>query len=60
MFDLDQFIADLRSSLPERSSKTMKEIVRRAVSDPTSLFRAIGEPDQPWRKYYTTRQTLRS
>jgi predicted metal-dependent enzyme (double-stranded beta helix superfamily) len=50
MFDLDQFIADLRSSLPERSSKTMKEIVRRAVSDPTSLFRAIGEPDQPCAK----------
>jgi predicted metal-dependent enzyme (double-stranded beta helix superfamily) len=45
MFDLDQFIADLRAALPERSRQTMKEVVTRAVSDPASLLREIGEPD---------------
>jgi predicted metal-dependent enzyme (double-stranded beta helix superfamily) len=45
IFDLDQFIADLRTSLSERSRKSMKEIVARAISDPVSLFRVIGEPE---------------
>jgi predicted metal-dependent enzyme (double-stranded beta helix superfamily) len=45
MFDLDQFIADLRATLPERSRQAMKEVVARAVSDPASLLRQIGEPD---------------
>jgi predicted metal-dependent enzyme (double-stranded beta helix superfamily) len=44
MFDLDQFIADLRAALPERSRKAMKEVVARAVSDPASLLRQLGEP----------------
>ena len=44
MFKLDEFIVDLRASLAERSRQTMKEIVARAVSDPASLFRTIGEP----------------
>jgi len=47
MFDLDQFIADLRSSLAERSRKAMKDMVARAVSDPASLYRRIGEPNKP-------------
>jgi predicted metal-dependent enzyme (double-stranded beta helix superfamily) len=45
VFDLDQFIADLRATLPERSRQAMKEVVERAVSDPASLLRQIGEPD---------------
>jgi predicted metal-dependent enzyme (double-stranded beta helix superfamily) len=45
MFDLDQFIADLRATLAERSRQAMKEVVARAVSDPASLLRRIGEPD---------------
>lgn len=44
MFDLDQFIADLRATLPERSRQPMKEVVARAVSDPASLMRVLGEP----------------
>ena len=44
MFDLDQFIADLRAALSERSRQPMKEVVARAVSDPAALMRAIGEP----------------
>src|SRR5271157_1972727 len=46
MFDLDQFIADLRATLAERSRQAMKEVVARAVSDPASLLRQIGEPDK--------------
>jgi predicted metal-dependent enzyme (double-stranded beta helix superfamily) len=46
MFDLDQFIADLRATLAERSRQPMKEVVARAVSDPAALMRAIGEPDK--------------
>ena len=44
MFDLDQFIADLRAALSERSRQAMKEVVARAVSDPASLLRHVGEP----------------
>ena len=47
MFDRDQFIADLRGSLAERSRKAMAEIVARAVSDLAALVRALGEPDKP-------------
>lgn len=46
MFDLDQFIADLRATLGERSRQAMKEVVARAVSDPVALMRRIGEPDK--------------
>lgn len=46
MFDLDQFIADLRATLAERSRKAMKEVVARAVSDPASLLRQIGGPEK--------------
>ena len=46
MFDLDQFIADLRATLTERSRQAMKEVVARAVSDPAALVRVLGEPDK--------------
>jgi len=46
VFDLDQFIADLRAALAERSRQAVKEVVARAVSDPASLLRRIGEPDE--------------
>jgi predicted metal-dependent enzyme (double-stranded beta helix superfamily) len=46
MFDLDQFIADLRATLAERSRQAMKDVVARAVSDPASLRRQLGEPDK--------------
>jgi hypothetical protein len=39
MFDLDQFIADLRATLPEKSRQPMKEVVARAVSNPAALMR---------------------
>jgi phosphoglycolate phosphatase-like HAD superfamily hydrolase len=44
MFDLDRFIADLRAALAERSRQALKEVVARAVADPASLLRQIGQP----------------
>lgn len=46
MFDREQFIADLRGALAERSRKAMVEIVGRAVSDPAAIVRELGEPDK--------------
>ncbi len=46
MFELEQFIADLRATLGERSRKALKEVVARAVSDPSAVVRALGEPDK--------------
>jgi predicted metal-dependent enzyme (double-stranded beta helix superfamily) len=46
MFDLDQFIADLGAALGELSRQALKEVVARAVADPASLLRQIGEPDK--------------
>jgi predicted metal-dependent enzyme (double-stranded beta helix superfamily) len=47
MFDRDQFVADLRAILGEPSRKAMAEVVARAVSDPASIVRQLGEPDKP-------------
>lgn len=46
MFDLDQFITDLRAALAEQSRQALKEVVARAVADPAALLRQIGEPDK--------------
>jgi predicted metal-dependent enzyme (double-stranded beta helix superfamily) len=45
MFDREQFIADCRGALDgDRSSRSMREVVARAVSDPASMIRDLGEP----------------
>jgi predicted metal-dependent enzyme (double-stranded beta helix superfamily) len=46
MFTLDQFIADLRATLGERSRQPMKDVVARAVSEPEAVLRALGEPEK--------------
>ena len=46
MFTLDQFVADLRAALVERSRQALKEVVARAVCDPGALLSEIGEPDK--------------
>ena len=46
MFDLDQFITDLRAALAERSRQALKEVVARAVADPAALLCQIGDPDK--------------
>jgi predicted metal-dependent enzyme (double-stranded beta helix superfamily) len=45
MFDLDRFVADCHAALAaEKSHKYVREVVRRAVSDPVAVLRALGEP----------------
>jgi predicted metal-dependent enzyme (double-stranded beta helix superfamily) len=45
MFDLDQFVANCRLALAEdRSHKLVREVVARAVADPASVLKGLGEP----------------
>ena len=45
MFDKDQFIADCRAALDGAdSSRNVREVVARAVSDPAAVLAALGEP----------------
>jgi predicted metal-dependent enzyme (double-stranded beta helix superfamily) len=45
MFDLDQFIADCRAALAaDKSHKSVREVVARAVSDPATILKGLGEP----------------
>ncbi len=47
MFDRDQFIADCRAALAQDPThKGVNEVVARAVSEPASVVRALGEPRQ--------------
>ncbi len=43
MFDIDRFAADCRVALAERGSDAIREVVRRAVSEPGDLIAALGE-----------------
>src|SRR5436853_7781782 len=45
MFDLERFTADCRAALAaDRPIKHVREVVARAVADPGSLLRTLGEP----------------
>ncbi len=45
MFDKDQFIADCRAALADaQAARSVREVVARAVSDPASVMRGLGEP----------------
>ena len=45
MFDLDRFIADCRTALAADSShRHVREVVRRAVSEPAAVLKGLGEP----------------
>lgn len=45
MFDLDRFIADCRAAVAEDPShKLVREVVARAVAEPGSVIKAVGEP----------------
>jgi len=45
MFDLDQFIADCREGVAaDPSHKLVREVVARAVADPASVIKGLGEP----------------
>ncbi|HTU81733.1 MAG TPA: hypothetical protein VMF61_06365 [Candidatus Acidoferrales bacterium] len=44
MFELEQFVSDLRTALGERNRQALKETVERALSDSVALMRVLGEP----------------
>ncbi|RFB80451.1 hypothetical protein [Methylovirgula sp. 4M-Z18] len=45
MFDVEQFTADCRAALNADSShKSVREVVARAVADPASVLKGLGEP----------------
>ncbi len=45
MFDLERFIADCRAAhAVDRSHKAVREVVARAVADPGSVLKGLGEP----------------
>jgi predicted metal-dependent enzyme (double-stranded beta helix superfamily) len=45
MFQVETFIADCRVAYAaDRSHKSVREVLMRAVSDPVSLMRGVGEP----------------
>lgn len=45
MFDKEQFIADCRSALKgDRASRNVRDVVERAISDPGSVVRQLGDP----------------
>jgi predicted metal-dependent enzyme (double-stranded beta helix superfamily) len=47
MFDLDRFTADCRAAVSaDPSHKSAREVVARAVSDPTSVLAGLGEPQR--------------
>jgi len=43
-FDLDQFVADCRGALSDRTHKSVQEVVARVVSDPESILKTLGDP----------------
>ncbi len=47
MFDLDSFVADCRAALREDTSHlAVREVVARAVSDPSAVLAGLGEPQR--------------
>src|SRR5262249_18107061 len=48
MFALDHFVSECRVALAaDPSHKLVREAVARAVSEPSSVLRALGEPNRP-------------
>jgi predicted metal-dependent enzyme (double-stranded beta helix superfamily) len=47
MFDLEQFTADCRTALREKAAHAaVREVVARAVSDPGTVLKTLGEPQR--------------
>lgn len=45
VFELERFVSDCRDALQERRTEhAMREVVSRAVSDPSAVSKALGEP----------------
>ncbi|MBV8725698.1 MAG: hypothetical protein JO350_10235 [Candidatus Eremiobacteraeota bacterium] len=61
MFDLEEFAANCRAALErDQSSAAVREVVARAVSEPSAIIRAIGEPTrgQIQRLYHSPQLTI--
>jgi predicted metal-dependent enzyme (double-stranded beta helix superfamily) len=61
MFDLDQFVADCREALAgDKSHRFVREVVARAVSEPASVLKGLGEPErgQVQKLYHTPDLTI--
>ncbi|MBV8198623.1 MAG: hypothetical protein JO263_10835 [Candidatus Eremiobacteraeota bacterium] len=60
MFDLEEFVADCRAALKDRSSAAVREVVARAVSESSAVVKAIGEPTrgQIQRLYHSPQLTI--
>ena len=47
MFEVEQFVSDCRSALSaDPSYKLVREVVARAVSEPSAIIKALGEPQR--------------
>jgi predicted metal-dependent enzyme (double-stranded beta helix superfamily) len=47
MFDLDRFVADCRDAVTgDPSHRAAREVVARAVADPSAVFGGLGEPER--------------
>lgn len=47
MFSLDQFVAECRAAVKQdASNKFVREVVARAVSEPSAVLEALGEPQR--------------
>jgi predicted metal-dependent enzyme (double-stranded beta helix superfamily) len=47
MFDKERFVADCRAALKETNAQgAIRELVARAVSDPSQVLRSLGEPQR--------------
>ena len=60
-FDLEQFIVDCRAAREaEPSHKLVREVVARAVSDPSGVLRGLGEPKrcEVQRLYHSPKLTI--
>jgi predicted metal-dependent enzyme (double-stranded beta helix superfamily) len=44
MFDLERFVADCEAAVAGGAQQAIGEIVRRAISDPSGIVKALGEP----------------
>jgi predicted metal-dependent enzyme (double-stranded beta helix superfamily) len=47
MFDIEEFVAECHAARErDRSSASIREVVARAVSEPSAVMRALGEPER--------------
>jgi predicted metal-dependent enzyme (double-stranded beta helix superfamily) len=48
MFDPEQFVADCRTALAaDQTQRAIREVLARAVSEPSAVLRGLGEPKRP-------------